>query len=484
MYDDGFVSDRFCVSDRNSFLLHTAIAIFCIPLYIKIPTLACVLFSPYLVYLILKPRSVYLLPLIIHTFYGSWQQYLMLTACLVYCFAHWQELRRRGLGALFFVYMLGLPFFLWYTFARYRVFGGGIGHGGTFEGICYYFAFAPFFWCVIAVKRIGLGFFNGLLTLSFWFVLSGFIGIGKLMDGDEALLGTFSRFSSWGGVYVVCVFIWSVFTRAAVVVRVISGLGTVMFCLGFLHIGGSLIPFHLMGSALLGCVLVCFVKWGKRLLWLLHPWLLLTLTTLMVFIAINKFENAQIDLAGRGSYRDNNTVRDIDSLKNRIYLKLYGDRATVWTASFDAVKKQMERSFFFVDPAPVYGEIDINGVNRRRVVVELQAHNLFLELLRLYGCYGGGVCIVVFCLIVSNRRLREVQRTITSPLIPIFACAMGHCLFGSFGGHYLVTRNFSFTLFGLLGLCYSYAWSIKNARRFGPVDVWRDSRFRQGNLMR
>lgn len=472
MNDDGFVVNESDAKGRGSFLLHMAIAIFCVPLYILAPALTGLLVSPYLVYLILKPRSVYLLPLIVHTFYGSWQQYLMLIACLLYCLGHVYELRRRGLLSLFCVYMLGVPFFIWYTAARYQIFGGGIGHGGTFEGITYYLAFIPFFWCAIAIKRIEKGFFMGLLLLSLWFVLSGFVGFRSLNGGDDALLGTFSRFSSWGGVYVVCVFIWSYFAHASIAIRLLSGLGSLMFFLGFFHVGGALIPFHLVGSALLGCAIICLSKWCRPLAKCLHPWILLTLTTLAVFSAIGKFENAEIDLAGRGSYEDNNTVRDAASLANRIYLKLYGDRAPVWTASFNAVKKQMERSFIFVDPAPVFGEIE---AGKRHLVIEIQAHNLFLELLRLYGGYGGGICILVFCLILGQRTLRKTPQKLSSPLVPILACAMGHCLFGSFGGHYLVTRNFSFTLFGLLGLCYSYVWSSMHRRWSESVACWTDA---------
>lgn len=451
-------------NEKKVFALHMVIALLCIPLYWVAPALFGLIVSPYLVYLILRPRSEYLLPLIIHTFYGSQQQYMMLLACFVYVLTHIERIRLSRLLVPFCVYLLGLPFFVWYTFARYNAFGGGIGHGGTFEGLCYYFAFAPFFWAALTIKRIDRSTFHGLVYLSFWFVLSGFIGVGKGVDGESPMFDTYSRFASWGGPFLFVLSLWSIREKIERKIKIISAIGAALFVLGFLHIGSSLIPFHLMSTALFGALIVYLNRLRSKFVHACHPVAWVALATIAVFSAIGKFENREIDMAGRGGYEENNTVRDVKSLEERIYYKFYGDRAPVWTAAYNAIERQFSGHWFFVDINPLYGELQAE--NGRVVVIEMQAHNLMLELFRLYGLYGGGVCMAVFLLLIGKRYVYDARKSCNTILLPILACAVGHMIFGYLGGQYLVTKNFSFTVFGLLGTCYSLNRQVSTSKVF------------------
>ncbi len=439
------------VWNSKIFLTHTMAALLCWPLYWASPWIFGVAVSPYLVYLIVKGRQEYLLPLILHTWYGSQQRYIMLAACFLYALFHYRHLQRLGLHIIFTVYLLFLPFFMWYTGARIALFHSFVT-GGVYEGISYYFSFAPLFWAAIVFRRLDKRFFWGLMIASFWVVFRGFLL--KPTDDDGLLTGStlfsYSRFHSWGSVYLFVVCVWAFLTKQSTKVKLISSCAALMFVLGFLHIGRSLIPFHLAGAAGLGAVVVFVGAITKKYPKLLHPCLFLIASTISVFWAVDQFEKRK--LAFDHVKYSEISVRNVDDFILRLQNKLYGDRAPVWTAALNAVRQQTKKSWFFVDPNSVYGEIyrDDGLV----VQVEIQAHNMFLEALRLYGICGGGGILLVLFLIAGLKRIRNCSVNINSPCAPVAAVAIGHIVFGYWGGQYLMIPAFSFTLYSLIGVCY------------------------------
>lgn len=432
-------------------LAHTIVAFICWPLYWTMPWIFGVLISPYLVYLIFRPRQEYLLPLLLHTFYGSQQRYMMLAACFLYCLVHHSQLRRLRVQVVFNVYMLFLPFFVWYTCARISVFDNFVS-GGVYEGISYYLSLSAFFWAVISFRRLDKRFFLWLMIASLMIVVRGFLFQDSFDNGS--LIGrtilSYTRFHSWGAVYMPVVFIWAVITRQDVKIIALSGIAALLVFLGFLHIGHSLIQFHLAGAALLGGVLIVSSKFLHRYPKLFHPWIFLVAATVIVFWAINRYENRQLAF-DRVKY-DEIYVRSLDDLVLRAENKLYGDRAPVWTAAMNAVRQQLKKSWFLVDPNPVMGELYRD--DGLRVEIELQAHNLFLEALRLYGAFGGGGILLSFILVVGLRRFRYCVADYQSPYAPVAATAIGHIVFGYWAGQYLIIPAFSFIIYSLIGVCY------------------------------
>ena len=118
----------------------------------------------------------------------------------------------------------------------------------------------------------------------------------------------------------------------------------------------------------------------------------------------------------------------------------------------DAVKQQISKSWFFVDPRSVAGEIYRD--DGMKVMIELQAHNMFLEALRLYGIFGGGGILITFFLLAAQKRIRKSAANFKMPHAPVAAAAIGHLVFGYWGGQYLMISAFSFTLYSLIGVCY------------------------------
>ncbi len=447
---------------NQSFFMHTAIALMCWPLYWMSPWIFGVAVSPYIIFLVLRPRQEYLLPLILHTWYGSQQRYAMLLACFIFAISHFRHLQMIKLHIIFFIYLLFAPFFIWYTGARISAFHSLVT-GGVYEGMSYYLSFAPFFWAAIVFRRLSKKFFSWLMIFSLLIVVRGFF----FSSSDDAGLLTgrtifsYSRFHSWASVYLFVVCVWAFATKQKIHVKLISLIGSILFILGFLHIGQSLTPFHLAGAASLGVlILLCsFIR--KKYPAFLHPWLLLIVATVTVFWAIKQYEQRRL-VFDRVNYEKIN-VRNWSDFVLRLENKLYGDRAPVWTASLDAVRQQIHKSWLFVDPHPVVGELyrDDGLVVR----VELQAHNMLLEAVRLYGIYGGCGLLLTFILITGLNSFRNSAADIHSDYAPVAAAAIGHVIFGYWGGQYLMIPAFSFTLYSLIGVCYRNQYDKQTQKR-------------------
>lgn len=446
---------RYPTWNNQVFLLHMGVVLMCWTFYYKLPWISGVLVSPYLIFLIIKPRQEYLIPLILHTWYGSQQRYFILAVCFLYALFHYRQMQTLGVQILFSIYLLFIPFFIWYTCARISAFHSFLT-GGIYEGISYYFSFAPFFWAALSFRHIDKHVYRWLMFVSFLIVLKEFVSHGS--EDNASLSGisifgyilTYTRFHSWGSVYMVVACFWAFVTKQSTQVKMISAFAALLFVLGFFHIGRTLIPFHLAGAAALGAFIILCGRYSRRYPVIFHPWIFLIVATFSVFLAIERFEKRKADFE-RVNY-NKIRIHNMDDFILRLENKLYADRAPLWAASKDAVRQQIAKSWFFVNPHGVVGEIMRD--DGYLVGIDMQAHNMFLELLRLYGIFGGGGLLLTFYLLVGLKRMRNSAINLKSPCAPIAAAAIGHIVFGYWGGQYLLTPTFSFTLYALIGICY------------------------------
>lgn len=454
IYDD--LGEGMTPLQRKAMVMHTIIAIFCIPFYSVMPALFGLVVSPYIMWMILSPKQEYLLALVIHFLYGSQQRYLALLAAFVYCIFHIDMLLRRRVLFVFLLYLCSFPFFIWYTVLRYKAFGGGIGMGGTFEGLGYYFGMSYFFWAVAAFGRMKRDVVLGVVTTSGIFVIIFFFGQCGL---------NFTRFVFWAYPLMPPFCLW-MFMKKGTSKRHKRVFALVFICsfmllLGLLSIGGYSVTFTLMGSSAFACLLIFVARKLPKLIWLVTPLVLLPLLTLRMFSTMRYWED---NVRGNGDnivYEDIK-IRDWESLKYKLYRKTMTDRAPIWTAAWDAVKQQFEKDPVFVDVYAIYGDVDLGD---RKNTIAISAHNMFLEMLRLYGLWGGLGIYVVY-LILGSLPFTVKAHTILkdTPLAPILACCIAHIVVGGQTGQYPITTNFTFYLFGLLGCCYASAWSIKHSQ--------------------
>lgn len=450
--------------ERAIMYRHVVIAVFCLPVYMAEPVLAGLILGPYVMWMVFAAKPALLLPLMIHMIHGSQQRYLALLACFIYSLLHVEAIARRKMLMPFILYLLSLPFFIWYTVMRYRVFGGGIGAGGTFEGLGYYFGISAFFWGLVAVRRIPPIVMRGFVMLCFINIVTHFLFFMKI---------PFTRFLFWSLPFLVALAFWNAFISPHVGARswgVMGSIALLVLLLGFLGMGEMPTTFTILGNVMLSVIVLVFAKFAPKMLWLLAPVVVLPLLTIWMFHTIDSW---YVNERGRGSsiaYNDIQ-VRDLESLRYKLFRKTMTDRAPVWYASWDAVKKQFERDPIWVDVEQTFGDYSFtdNLGRAREVTMELAAHNMLLEMMRLYGLYGGLGIYLLYLIIPSMRKVREsLRRHIATPYAPILACCIGHIIIGGQTGQYPISPQFTIYLFGLMGVCVGRL-TEKDAIRYYPL---------------
>lgn len=445
------------VQERMRLVLHMFFATLCIPIYMSaFASLFGLAVFPYLAYLIFRPRREYLLPLVAHTIYGSQQRYLMLFACMLYCLAHAMYLPRYRLSFLFWLYVSISPFFIWYTFMRYRLFGGGIGHGGTFNGLGYYMAFFPFFWAVLSSMRLTTETFMGLIYMGGIVLISRVSGV------------VFSRFMVWPLIFLPVSFFWLSLRRkfkGNSILLAMSFGGTLFFGLAFLGVFGLSATFTNIGCILVGFLYILLAKVSRgRICCFLSPIILFVLTAVATkFIVDNYYEYKNLYASASTGYNELK-IRDLNSLKEKVIRKAFMDRAPLWRAAWDGFLQECERDPVWVDPFTIYGEVEEGGGQQ----IQLMAHNIMLLLLQEYGVYGGAGLYLIYILLYSRREIRKSMAIdFGSPYTPIAAACLGHGVSGGFSGQYIMNVEFTFLLYSMIGVVFVHYYDLLQMRKRG-----------------
>lgn len=452
----------FTNSERRSFFLHLIIAILCIPIYKSgLGTLFGLMIAPYIFFLVFSARNEYLLPLIAHTFWGSQQRYLMLFACLLYAFFRVDRLIVRKVLGLFVAYLLILPFFIWYTIKRYQLFGGGIGMGGTFNGLGYYLAFSPFFWAVAANVKI-------TRETLIWSVYVGFGLLSVLVFGKS-----FCRACTWVLVFLPVLSYWLIGIArsnrgrgSAIVKLAVAGfVGSVLFLICFIGFGPISITFTQLGAVAIAIMYLFLAKKGPKIIRFVSPLLMFGFSCYMVFFAINNMQKNRGAYNTSGLSYEEVKIRDIDSFEEKMMRKMFNDRAPLWTAAWDAVCQQFEKNPIWVDIVPIYGTLAGGEHGERQVEITLMAHNIMLLLLQEYGLWGGAGLYLIYILLFAKKEVRlAMAMDRKSYYTPIAAACLGHAIMGGWAGQYIMNVEFSFLLYSMWGCVYIHYLDKKKER--------------------
>lgn len=445
--------ERFSPNERTRFLRCFWFAVISLFLY-QIPsvgTLYGLVTGPFLMWMVFKGQPVYFLPLLIHFCYGRQQLYFILAACFAYSLLHSNQISRKGLLLPWLFYLALSPFFIWYTFERYRFFGGVFAVGGTLEGLGYYWSLSAFFWAAITIKRLPREFFDGL----FWFSFSLY-----MVYAVTAYLPVsfhYSRFLMFAETYMPVYVFWSVVRKRRIDWKkfICAFAGSCVYALGVARIWGPKITFSQAGHCLIAMSYLFFAcsrfKWIARYT---PPLLGLAISTVIVFHTISVYYDRRGDAVGAGFLYDNDAqVKSIGQLLENFQFKAINDRGSVWTASWDSIQRQMRDSAVWIPPLAICGEVRTDEGGFR--AIELTAHNTMLELWRQYGVYGGLGLFVCFAIIVSHKRLRMVLCEDACNWYGLLvAMCFGQVIGGAHTGQYILNLEFGFILFAALGACY------------------------------
>lgn len=438
---------------------------------LKSPFMASVLIAPFAAWFVFKPRVELFLPLMITTFWGAQISYLISLCCLIYALINFERLQRKGLILAFFVYLTGLPFFVWFTYTRMAFEGvRGTEFSGAMSSLGSYLSLAPFFWAAISFRRLPEGFFRHLYKISLLFLLLYLFRSLPIVKN----VYVFIRYSVWCVTMIPMSFVLNVY----VLKRRLSGWTVIeVFCMVlmvamFLKGGEGAITFTQIGTAGYACFLLV---WGRRIRsckWLMMPAFLLILSCFYVWGSAERKRN--YDEEGRRESYEELKINSIGSFITRLRAKAYGDRAGVWAASVNSIKKHWRESPVFIPPEADVAELDVYQSGSGQEIttgVGIAAHNVFLNCFRSFGFWGGSSLFLTYLLLVGfGKYPRFIIRHSRDWYGGCCAICLTHAVVGGISGHYLTSLAFGFAEWGILGLCaacdYEDRWTMNRGRRW------------------
>lgn len=465
--------DKYSRAQIQSFYLHVAIAILCVPFYIVSPHTFGLLTSPYVFFLAIRPRPEFLLPIIMQMAYGGQQRYFFCLGCFVYVLFHSAQLRRYKVSWIYWIYMALTPFFVWFFYQKLMGprYVGSIGE--VTGGLGTFFLFSTFFWALLAVRNLDRRFFVGLLYWSLFLVLSVSVGAGGESASDDEGFGFFSRSLFWAIPYIIVSSYCLMMQRRRQILPLIASLGgTILLILDFVRILRYPITFTQTGLAIFAVLTLIVARKFKSITKNLNPIFLFCLSTAVVLYSSELVATQGGKNADLGEYSEM-SMTSISSIFQKLQRKVVDDRASLWGFYVEAIKKKLKDKPIWVDLDPVVRAVSQTATGE---FVEWQTtmnpHNTALFLLWHYGLYGGFGLYLVYCIFFCRRDVREMlvlqSKNNTSILLSI---CLVQGVFGAHTGHYPVTLAMGPILFSVLGAAIRQGYEIKRWR--ANVGFWR-----------
>lgn len=457
-FDELKICEDYTARERSSFVFHTLLALASVPLNF-INGYAGLLALPYLLFLTLRPKSQYLLPIIIILAYSSPLRLFFCTACFFYVLFHMNQLRRYGLFGVWWLYLCLSPFFIWYFYQKTQMVSYLVGVGDLASGFGTYFMFACAFWAVLCIRRMGTTFLKGLFYWSLFLVfLVSFVGVERdATMAEDAGKGLFTR-----QVFLaipICAATFSYFilrkSRELRKIGLLAGLACLVLALDFLKILHYDLTFTCIGLMILSFFFVFITIRMPNLCRRLNPLVFFVASCVIVLLSPMLVERYRNINAGMGSYSELK-VTDFNSLMIKLQRKAVDDRASVWAFNIESIREQMHRNPIWIDVKPFAEAVTYEeGKGWVEGVMLMDAHNTMLHLLRHFGFYGGlGLYLFFLWYFCRKENRRILTKSHNATVVVVLSVCMAHGIIGGHTGHYPVTLAFGPVFYALLGGCW------------------------------
>ena len=450
-------------SERQRFIFHTVIAFLSLPFYYLFPFKFGLIMSPYLFCLAMRPKSEYILPVIIQCIYGSQQRYFFALGCFFYVLFHFNSLRRFGLHWIYLLYISTLPYFIWFFWEKMHMPMFDPGIGARLGGLFTHFVFSIGFWAALVVRKTGRPFFRGMIIWSFLLiVVMAVIGGGATLDiygtGEGAARSFFSRMIFWSMPFISSSLIYLLVTRnrGFGLEKLLCVIGCLILVLDFFHLTHCPMSFTMVGLCLfsMGIVWVS-LKWRARTVLCLNPLIMFILSATFVFASAYFVENYGRLYKDEGDYNEM-SMTSIDSILKKIQRKAVDDRANVWAGTIAYIKRDIIPNPIWVKPKQ-FIEFDAQSDTGHSYVIQwsVGAHNTMLDLIKQHGFYGGlGLYLVFIWFYCRKQNRRFISDRENGPMITVMAVCISQGVVGGHCGHYLLEMAFGIAIGCCLGVCW------------------------------
>ena len=217
------------------------------------------------------------------------------------------------------------------------------------------------------------------------------------------------------------------------------------------------ITFTQLSCMIFGSMLLFVAVRMKSLLFVFMPAAILILSNFYVWGSASRSEDYQFSTMGDSTTYQEIQIKDAGSFLKRLKMKALGDRAGVWAASVESIKKIWHNYPVWIPPeADVMQYTLFTAHGTVQVDTDLAAHNTFLHCLRGFGFYGGLVIYLVFLMLLGFKdRLSFIVSSLPSEYAVCAASCLAQGVCSGITGQYCILIQFGFVIWGILGLCHA-----------------------------
>lgn len=341
------------------------------------------------------------------------------------------------------IYLLSLvpfPIMLWLTYRRLFILNSNPVEILTFWG--YYLGIFPFFYGYLLSARFGSMLYKALIyTLSIVTIL----GLIKIYPHTVRLVFYAIPFFF---AFPLALFRYVRYSKN----RILFTVTLIFMVVSMLNINAYSITVFF---SIVFSILIIFFKKKAYVLAtsaITSKWMLFGSIIIMLVIA-NVYSNLKTR-ESISNLEEIQTLRvtNISELKERIKIKAFADRGPIWAGVITTLKHN--KNWLPPDKTSSYRIETITGA--KLLNVDTQSHNIYLELLRVYGFFIGGIIaiILLYMLVTTGRAIHGMNYDYY--LTPLISVAFAIGLVGGMVGQYPLLPSFSFLFSSILGLgCYN-----------------------------
>lgn len=397
-----------------------------IPIYFYLGNVKFILY-PLVAWMVWTKRTEFFPGLIIHLFTESSVTYVILFTTFLLFIYHYRFWIQISMKKLFWITLIPLPFVVWQFYQKYFVNSELMIE--SISPLQYYLSLFPFFYGLLLNKSGRKINYDYLLFVFFFAIILQLSGqltntVRIIMLASPIVInfslfiplkrGIFSVFIKTLGILLFLSVIFSLKERS------LTSTGILIF---------SIVFYYLRTKS----------EWFKRIA--LSSFLI---GSSIVFVAVIIYIN--FDAPKMGYLKIDSSINKEMTIIERIQSKSLEDRAPIWVSTFQDLIQ--ENQWF---PKKTSDLILIYGIDGSVYESEIEAHNLFLALLRNYGYLIGVIVSVIYIYFLvriiqcfRNCNLEKLEMIIVSSLVSI-------ALVGTTTAQFPLMSPFSFAYIGLIG---------------------------------
>ena len=385
------------------------------------------LMAPLAIYMVFKKDVSYLPALMIHCTSETSIMFVVLFSMMIVCITKAKVLFRNFYSRWLLIMLLTIfPIYIWLTWQRFY-----LDHD-TWQMALTYSFYYPSFWAFPYFYLIS----NTITTKNIYYTLVSMLLFSFLCFAT----GDFFRKVIYVVIIVGIVYgVLLLFEKNKKIIGIVLGVSILLF---FLSLPG--LTFTLLLTFVYG-LLIAYLssKQHDTIVQRLTGILPYAIMLLIMVIGISSYTTVNY-----GAYSENVDFSDWGKLINRMYFKLFDDRAPFWDTGW-------QQLLYY---RPVLPKHDIPNIsvylNNGHYLEEVTfgAHNSPIQLFRIFGFLMGGAMILCYILCTVSASKVFAVRTINKPALTLFSVSEAYTLVLFVTGTASMMPSVALFSFGLLGL--------------------------------